>query len=223
MGLTHHQLEVLTVVERTASVLSVIGIATIIATFSFSPKFRNPIHRIVFINSFYNIFDVTATFISLSGPAAGNRSRLCQFQGFLWQMYSLQTFGVGHARTDEKLNRFPLADVLWTLAMSIDVFLIVFYKYDTEDLHKLEIKYIAIITTLVFIPACAFLFIHNPERGPVYGSVTVTPFYLSIYTKTYNNWQLWCSISPKWVIFRIVFFYGPIWYVLRVSTSHLDI
>lgn len=87
MGLTHEQIRTLTIVERSASVLSVIGIVTIIATFSLSSQFRNPIHRIVFINAFYNLFDVTATFISLSGPAAGNDSKLCQFQGFLMQMY----------------------------------------------------------------------------------------------------------------------------------------
>ncbi|KAE9376167.1 hypothetical protein N431DRAFT_532430 [Stipitochalara longipes BDJ] len=180
MGLTHHQVEVLSMVERAASILSTIGIASIISTFCLSRQFRNPIQRIVFINAFYNIFDVTATFISLSGPSAGNSSRLCQFQGFLMQM-------------------FPLSDVLWTLAMAIDVFLIVFYKYDTEDLHKLEVKYIAVITALVFIPAASFLFVHTKERGPMYGSVTI-----------------WCSISPHWVLFRILFFYGPIWLTIFI-------
>ena len=75
--------------------------------------------------------------------------------------------------------RFPLADVLWTLAMAIDVFLIVFYKYDTEDLHNLEIKYITVITALVFIPAASFLFIHTPQRGPMYGSVTVSAVFVT--------------------------------------------
>jgi hypothetical protein len=81
---------------------------------------------------------------------------------------------VSHVSIDNEPYRFPLADVLWTLAMAIDVFLIVFYKYDTEDLHKLEIKYIAIITALVFIPAASFLFVHTKERGPMFGSVTVS-------------------------------------------------
>jgi hypothetical protein len=58
--------------------------------------------------------------------------------------------------------------------MAIDVFLIVFYKYDTEDLHKLERRYIAVITTLVFVPACTFLFVETKERGPMYGSVSVS-------------------------------------------------
>jgi hypothetical protein len=78
------------------------------------------------------------------------------------------------ARTNSDPYRFPLADVLWTLAMAIDVFLIVFYKYDTEDLHKLEKKYITVITTVVFVPAFTFLFIHTEEKGPMLASVTVS-------------------------------------------------
>lgn len=57
--------------------------------------------------------------------------------------------------------------------MAYDVFLIVFYRYDAEDLRRLEIKFIVIITTLVFVPALAFLFVGTPEKGPMYGSETV--------------------------------------------------
>jgi hypothetical protein len=86
MTLSHNQLHILALVERSASIISALGVATIIGTFCFSPQFRNPIHRVIFINAFYNVFDVTATMISLSGPEAGNTSALCQFQGFLMQM-----------------------------------------------------------------------------------------------------------------------------------------
>jgi hypothetical protein len=87
MTLTENQLHTLAIVERCASVLSTLGIAVIIGAFCYSRQFRNPIHRLVFINAFYNLFDTAATFISLSGPKAGNASALCQFQGFLMQMY----------------------------------------------------------------------------------------------------------------------------------------
>lgn len=69
--------------------------------------------------------------------------------------------------------RFPPADVFWTTAMALDVYLIVFRRYDAEALRKLELKYFGVITTLVFIPAIAFLFVHTEEKGPMYGSVTV--------------------------------------------------
>ncbi|CAK7221667.1 hypothetical protein SCUCBS95973_004576 [Sporothrix curviconia] len=180
MVLTASQLRTLEIVERCASALSILGILTIIATYFSSRYFRNPIDRLILINAFYNAFDVTATMISLSGPAAGNGTALCRFQGFLMQM-------------------FPLADVLWTLAMAIDVFLIVFYQYDAKALRKLELKYIGVITGVTFIPAFVFLFVHTAEKGHIYGSVT-----------------LWCAISPEWVLFRIIFYYGPIWLVVAV-------
>ncbi|KAL1896859.1 hypothetical protein Sste5346_004493 [Sporothrix stenoceras] len=180
MTLDAEQLRALQIVERSASALSIIGIITIIVTYFSSRYFRNPIDRLILINAFYNAFDVTATMISLSGPAAGNGSALCQFQGFLMQM-------------------FPLADVLWTLAMAIDVFLIVFYQYDANALRRLEIKYIGGITALTFVPAFVFLFVKTADKGHMYGSVT-----------------LWCAIAPDWVLFRIIFYYAPIWIVIGI-------
>ncbi|KAL4922101.1 hypothetical protein BDW62DRAFT_207869 [Aspergillus aurantiobrunneus] len=175
MQLSNQQLHRLSVAGRTASALSLLGVATIIATFCCSSNFRSPTHRIMLINAFYNLFDFIATMISVSGPAAGDGSGLCRFQAFSLQM-------------------FPVADVLWTLAMTVDVVLVVFYRYEPEKLRKLEKIYFAIITTLTFIPALVFLFIRSADRGPLYGSVT-----------------FWCSISPNWVLFRIIFYYAPIW------------
>lgn len=169
MALTDDQLRTLQIVERSASALSILGIGTIIGTFCFSKHYRNPIHRLIFFNAFYNLFDVTATMISLSGPRAGNGSPLCQFQGFLMQMYVRSAT----RRASIDAGRFPPADVLWTLAMAIDVFLIVFYGYDTEGLRRLELKYFGVITTVVFVPALAFLFVHTQDKGYMYGSVTV--------------------------------------------------
>lgn len=70
--------------------------------------------------------------------------------------------------------RFPLADVLWTLAMALDVFLIVYYQYDANALRKLELKYISGITAITFIPAFVFIFVQTPDKGHMYGSVTVS-------------------------------------------------
>jgi hypothetical protein len=85
--LDEQQLKVLEIVTRFASALSALGVITIITTFCVSRHFRNPMHRLIFINAFYNAFDVTCTMISVSGPKGGNLSALCQFQGFLNQMY----------------------------------------------------------------------------------------------------------------------------------------
>ncbi|KAH6855906.1 hypothetical protein B0I37DRAFT_366081 [Chaetomium sp. MPI-CAGE-AT-0009] len=182
-ALDEGQLLVLTILTRVASALSALGVLTIIATYCLSKHFRNPMHRLIVINAFYNALDVTCTMISTSGPAAGNSSALCQFQGFLNQM-------------------FPIADVLWTMAMAVNVYLIVYRSYDIESLRRLEWKYMVGITTVTLIPALAFLFINTDENGPMYGSVT-----------------LWCAIAPKWVLFRIVLYYVPIWSSILVTIA----
>ncbi|EAQ87411.1 hypothetical protein CHGG_04030 [Chaetomium globosum CBS 148.51] len=150
-ALDEGQLLVLTILTRVASALSALGVLTIITTYCLSKHFRNPMHRLIVINAFYNALDVTCTMISTSGPAAGNSSTLCQFQGFLNQM-------------------FPIADVLWTMAMAVNVYLIVYRSYDIESLRRLEWKYMVGITTVTFIPALVLLFIHTDENGPIYGA-----------------------------------------------------
>jgi len=84
--LTEKQLRDLTIVMRVASTLSGLGVIAIITVFCLSRHFRNPMHRLIFINAFFNAFDVTCTMIATSGPKGGNPSALCQFQGFLNQM-----------------------------------------------------------------------------------------------------------------------------------------
>jgi hypothetical protein len=64
--------------------------------------------------------------------------------------------------------------VLWTLAMTWDVVLVVFYHYEPERLRRLEKKYLVVITTLTFIPALVFLFVRDSDKGPIYGSVVVS-------------------------------------------------
>lgn len=87
VALTAAETRLLGILTRTASTLSALGVITIIATFCLSRHFRNPMHRLIFINAFFNAFDIVCTMISVSGPAAGDGSALCQFQGFLNQMY----------------------------------------------------------------------------------------------------------------------------------------
>ncbi|KXG46440.1 uncharacterized protein PGRI_052960 [Penicillium griseofulvum] len=181
MSNSPEELKGIAIAGRVSSVLSILGSFTIIGAFSLSRHFRSPIHRIIFFNSFYNLFDSVATMISTSGPAAGNTSSLCRFQGFALQM-------------------FPVADVLWTFAMAWDTYLVVFYHFDTQALRKLEVKYIGAITILSFIPAFVFLFIHTQEKGPIYGDQI-------IWCSISRSWMLLRIIfyyAPVWLIIVIV-------------------
>ena len=100
--LTEDQLRTLEIVERCSSALSVLGCAAIIGAFCWLPQFRNPMHRLIFLNAFYNLFDITAIMISLDGPRKGNYSALCQFQGFLMQMY---VWGCEHSIAKSETDR----------------------------------------------------------------------------------------------------------------------
>lgn len=130
-----------------------------------------------------------------------------------------------------RLCRFPVADVLWTLVMAVDVYLIVFHCYDTRGLRKLEWKYMVGITVFTFVPAFVMLFIDTEERGPMYGGVTVgtwvaafisqSPIHKElirqVLTSRNMSGQLWCAIAPNWVLFRIVIYYVPIWTSILIT------
>lgn len=69
--------------------------------------------------------------------------------------------------------RFMPADALWTFAMAFNVYLTFFRKYNSEQLRRLEWKYIVLCYGLPFIPAFTYFFIRSPSRGKIYGSAIV--------------------------------------------------
>ena len=84
-GLSHGQLEAISVIERVCSVFSLLGCVFIILTFCFSSSFHKPINRLVFYASFGNMMTNVGTLMSrtyLSSPDSVG----CQFQSFLIQM-----------------------------------------------------------------------------------------------------------------------------------------
>lgn len=86
------------------------------------------------------------------------------------------------------------ADAYWTLAMALNVYLTFYFKFDAQQLRRMELPYLLSCYGVPFIIALTFVFISSPEKG-----------------RMYDNATLWCWISPKWDIFRIATFYAPIW------------
>lgn len=86
--LTEGQLNGLSIVERTCSVLSLIGIAFIVTTFLLSRGFHKPINRLIFYASVGNLGTNIGTIISRApiDGASITHPHLCQFQAFLIQM-----------------------------------------------------------------------------------------------------------------------------------------
>jgi hypothetical protein len=98
-------------------------------------------------------------------------------------------------------SRFMPADAYWTFAMALNVYLTFYYKFGADQLRRLEKYYFLACYGVPFVPALAYLFVTTQEKGHMYGNAT-----------------LWCWISSEWDIFRIVTFYGPVWY----ETSQSD-
>jgi hypothetical protein len=94
--------------ERVFSILSVLGIIFILATYLLSQQFRRPINRLVFFTSFGNLGMNVAALIAEDGPLAGSESPLCQFQGFMVQMSLKSVLSV-------LLANAPAGSSEWTL------------------------------------------------------------------------------------------------------------
>ncbi|KAI4602045.1 hypothetical protein KJ359_010911 [Pestalotiopsis sp. 9143b] len=139
-------------IERSGSILSVIGCIFIIVTFSISKAFHKPINRLVFYASFGNMMTNIATLMAREFVDTPN-SAGCQFQAFLIQM-------------------FLPADALWTLAMAVNVYLTFYYKFDAERLRKVELWYFLFCYGIPFVPAIAFIFVSD-QRGRMYGDAAL--------------------------------------------------
>lgn len=122
--LSGHQLSVMVTTERVNSCISLVAIFFVIVTFTFSSSFNKPINRLIFFAGFGNVGSNIASLISSAGPLSSTNpqtiSSLCQFQAFLVQMF----LGV---------------DVYWAFCMALNVYLVFFRGYTTEQLRKREL------------------------------------------------------------------------------------
>ncbi|TVY15055.1 hypothetical protein LARI1_G007555 [Lachnellula arida] len=176
--LSASELHALVITERVNSSLSMAGIFFVLITYTFSSHFDKPINRLIFFATWGNIGSTVASLISDAGPLAvvGDKpAPLCQLQGFLVQMF----LGV---------------DAYWAFCMAINVYLVFFRGYSTDQLRSLDFYYLLACFALSFIPAITFVFISSPSRGHVYGPAII-----------------WCWISPNWDWMRIVFLYAIVW------------
>lgn len=99
---------------------------------------------------------------------------------------------------------FP-ADVLWNLAMAINVYLTVFRKYNAAELRALEWRYLVACYGFPFIWSLILVFIKTESRGRIFGPATI-----------------WCWISIEWNFMRFVCTYGPAWCVILVAFTNSD-
>ncbi|KAL8727472.1 MAG: hypothetical protein Q9181_005703 [Wetmoreana brouardii] len=150
MALTQAQTHALVATERVVASISLIAIVFILLTYSFHNSFNKPINRMIYLASFGNLGMAIACLISEDGVSAGARSALCQFQGFVIQMF----LGV---------------DTLWACCMAFNVYLAFFHIFRAYQLRALDKWYLAFCYGFAFVPAVTFLFIDQKGRGKIYG------------------------------------------------------
>ena len=84
--LTRAQVNILDGVERSMSIVSILGCIFMITTFLICEDIRRKaFNRLLFLASFGNIFSNVATLISTSGVSAGDHSAICKMQATLIQ------------------------------------------------------------------------------------------------------------------------------------------
>jgi hypothetical protein len=84
--LSMSQVKALEAVERTMSVISILGCVLLITTFLICPDLkRKAFNRLLFLASFGNILSNVATLVATSGVKAGDHSALCKAQATLIQ------------------------------------------------------------------------------------------------------------------------------------------
>ncbi|KAH7309468.1 G-protein coupled receptor [Stachybotrys elegans] len=179
--LTPNQLVAISVIERTCSILSALGSLFIITTFCSSTSFHRPINRLVFYASFGNILVNIGTLISRA-YIDDEDSAGCQFQAAIIQM-------------------FMPADVFWTLAMAINVYLTFYLKFDASKLRRMEPYYLAVCYGIPLIPAITYIFVR--DHG----------------TRVYGDANLWCWVTSEWDVLRIATFYAPVWVAIIITFS----
>ncbi|KAL1630305.1 hypothetical protein SLS56_004977 [Neofusicoccum ribis] len=140
---------------RVSAMLGLAGSLFIIATFVLLPRLRRPMNRLLFYTSLGNLFLDTFYFISVWAiPKPGGSMHFCRTQGFMIQIFSL-------------------SPSLWTTSMAINVYLIVFRKFTTLELKRLEPWYISINYGIPLAIAFVFLMLDvAPSQKAIYGPAT---------------------------------------------------
>ncbi|KAJ3086142.1 hypothetical protein HK102_013472, partial [Quaeritorhiza haematococci] len=93
---------------------------------------------------------------------------------------------------------FVTSAMFWTAIISAQCLMAIMQQKPVQSFRHLEPIYHALawgLPTLMVVIMYGVSF-RNPERGPIFGDAT-----------------LWCWISGNWNIYRLIFFYIPLWLI----------
>ncbi|KAI1164326.1 G-protein coupled receptor [Nemania serpens] len=170
------------VLERVASVLSLIGCFFIIGTFTYSRAFRKPINRLIFYASFGNVLLNVGSLIARDYVSKEN-SVGCQLQAFI-------------------IQQFLPSDALWGFAMAFNIYLTFYFKFDAEKLRTMEKWYLLVCYGVPFPPSLIYIFISTKSRGRIYSDAILWCWVGS----SWNFLRIATFYGPVWIIILATFF-----------------
>lgn len=109
------------------------------------------------------------------------------------------------------------SDPMWGTCMAMNVYFVIFRRWDSKKLKQMFKWYILVCYGVPFIPAMFCLWYQNQKNGRVYGDATVRRLPSLVFHLTDNTLQLWCWIDNQWQTVRIYSYYGPIWCYILVT------
>ncbi|KAH6986954.1 G-protein coupled receptor [Ilyonectria destructans] len=179
-SLSEDQIHILIALERTGASLSLVGVTVIFITYSLFKRLRTIPNHFIICASIANVGASIACLIGENGIFVGEESALCQAQAFL-------------------LEIFMQSDPWWSLAMAINVFLVIFHGASPASFRRYLWLYCLICFGGPLIPAIVLL-VARPDGQMIYGNAT-----------------LWCWISNDWNALRIYTTHIPIWICIFLS------
>ncbi len=83
---TETQIRILEILERTGACLSLVSVLSIFLAYGLFPRLRTVPNTFIVFASFANTGACAAAIIAYDGIRAGDRSSLCQAQGFMLEL-----------------------------------------------------------------------------------------------------------------------------------------
>ncbi|KAL6872860.1 G-protein coupled receptor protein [Trichoderma novae-zelandiae] len=184
------QIEVLITIERTGAGLSMVAIILTLLTFALFKKLRTTPNIFIILASIANAGASIASMIGYDGLDQGERSTLCQGQGFIFEW-------------------FMQSDPWWSFAMAFNVFLVFFHNANPASFRKRIWIYCLICFGGPLLPAIVLVSIRDDAKGPVFGNA-------ALWCWVDSNWslvRLYAYYIPIWIcIFGSIIIYVAVGY-----------
>jgi len=94
---------------------------------------------------------------------------------------------------------FFISSILWTTAIAVNIFLVAVLKKDIKDIERYEYVFHIVIWILSLSLTVPLYILDNNNQNsalPIMGNAT-----------------LWCWITNDYGKYRMIFFFGPLWFV----------